>query len=181
MKSAFLLVLGLALLGCDSAPVAHLPPLARAIPLGLKMTGAAEGSDASGRTASCLLELIFELSDEADRTPESVIYTGKMGGAIQRTVLDSEGSGISLWPHLHAEAITRLFAPDSVAFFTPVMAGVDSRFYDEISYLAGVIDEQGYGSGTWTCAPFDITEGGWVDTTLVAPGTWQSEPLPGAL
>jgi hypothetical protein len=32
--------------------------------------------------------------------------------------------------------------------------------------------------GLWECGPFDITEGGYVDTSGIAVGTWHVEPLP---
>jgi len=52
----------------------------------------------------------------------------------------------------------------------------ESRFWREIALLRGFRVDEG-ATGTWTCAPFDIWENGYVDTLLVVQGTWRTERI----
>ena len=93
-------------------------------------------------------------------------------------MLDANGNGIGLWPHVHGPARARSITPDRVELEIPANAGSESRFWRELASLSGTIHADGTGSGTWTCAPFDIEDGGYVDTRYSATGTWTLEPLP---
>jgi hypothetical protein len=78
------------------------------------------------------------------------------------------------WP----ETVIRLLYPDSLELLLADTMQVEGRFWREIAFLGGRLTEDGEGEGAWTCAPFDISQGGYVDTSLVAEGTWRLEPMP---
>lgn len=147
----------------------------RVLPDVFRLVGEASGSHPAGRTAECRMNLVIELHGETGRDARQVEYAGTHGGHLQRTVLDQNGDGISLMPDVYGEIEARLLFPDSVEFILPGNVNTGSRFWDGIGLLAGRWDGID-GSGEWTCAPFDISEGGWVDTSLVVFGGWRIEP-----
>lgn len=140
------------------------------------LVGEAHGSDPAGRTADCEMHLTIELHEETRRDAALVESAGVYGGHLARTVLEPDGSGISLMPSVFGDAVVTLILPDSLELLFPGNAGSGSRFWEALALLAGTWHD-GAGAGAWTCAPFDIYEGGWVDTVLVAQGTWRIEPF----
>jgi hypothetical protein len=168
---------GASLTSCgDSEP---LSPDSPSLPPRFRVVGNAAGG-VGGRTAECQLNLVVELAHERRRDDQVVEYSGTHGGDVSRTVLESDGSGLSLWADVYnPETVARLTLPDSLELVLFDTVGVQSRFWREIAFLAGARRGGDPGSGTWSCAPFDINEGGYVDTSLTVQGRWQIEPVPG--
>lgn len=142
------------------------------------MTGSAMSTETDGSTVNCVLNLFFELDPEPQRLPGTLVYEGTHGGDIQRTVLDAQGNGISLWPDVYGDVIVRSISPDQIQIAIPVNAGTESRFWRELSDFRGHFVSATTASGTWNCAPFDIDEGGYVDKKYTAQGTWTIQPTP---
>jgi hypothetical protein len=74
--------------------------------------------------------------------------------------------------------LARRFAPDSFELELPENRESESRFWRGISYFPGTLAPTARWDGLWECGPFDINEGGYVDTSGIAVGTWHVEPLP---
>lgn len=105
------------------------------------------------------------------------IYSGKMGGHFNRTVTSTNtGNGLSLTPDTYAEIEFRL-SKDSVIIYAPINRTEESRFYDEFTFFKGEIIGNHTYQGLWSCFPFDIYEGGWVDTIGVISGYWELSPF----
>ncbi len=149
------------------------------LPQTLLMKGHAYHVDSEGRSCECTFEFIIELKSETKRTDTFVEYEGTLGGGISRFVLEPDGSGIGLMPDIYGELIARFIFPDWLELETPMDEDDESRFYRALSFFSCRIDEHGNGSGEWTCAPFDISQGGYTDTLLVAHGEWTIRPLSG--
>jgi hypothetical protein len=116
----------------------------------------------------------MEMGDESRPAAGAIEFPGVMGGGVSRTVLEADSSGFGFfadvyWPH----AVARLSTRDLVDFVLGDSAQAEGRFWKEIVNLHGVRDGA-QASGTWSCAPFDIWEGGYVDTILVVQGTWHT-------
>ena len=152
------------------------PSSGTALPGLLRLVGDAAGSDSTGRRADCTMDLTIELREESRRNTQLVEYVGIHGGHLARTVLEPDSSGIALIPSVYGEAVATLHLPDSLELRFPANGSTGSRFWDSLALLVGTWHD-GAGSGTWICAPFDITEGGWVDTALTATGSWTIEPF----
>lgn len=174
MKRGALVALAVGLVGCgeSSGPLFGNPLGQR-----FRIVGEAAGGDTAGRTATCDLHVVMELGDGARPAAGAVEYSGTMGGEVSRTVLDADSSGFGFfadvfWP----DAVARFGTGDLVHFVLGDTAAIEGgRFWHEIAQLRGVRDGD-RASGTWTCAPFDIWENGYVDTLLVVQGTWRTEP-----
>jgi hypothetical protein len=146
------------------------------------LVATAAGPRPDGGSISCALDQRIELSGETGRTDRWIDYGGVMGGDAQRTTLDSTGAGFGFWADVHwPSAVVRLVLPDSIELLLGDTAATDSRFWRGIAWLAGSRGPGPVGSGTWTCAPFDIDQGGYVDTFGVATGTWTLEAAPASV
>jgi len=171
-----LLVLLPLVAGCDGGnPVAN-PPSMTDLPRHFLLTGTASGTDAGGLTASCALDLIFELRSEVSRTAQRVDYQGVHGGGVRRAVLARDGSGFSFSADVFGEVDAHLLVTGDVELVIPVNQTAQGRFWQNLVRFAGTVDSSGRGQGEWTCAPVDIDSGGYLDRTLVVKGTWQMEP-----
>lgn len=149
-----------------------------ASPLGqrFQIVGEAAGGDAAGRTAACDLHLIVELRGDARSAAGALEFPGIMGGEVSRTVLEADSSGFGFFADVYwPDAVARFGTRDLVDLVLGDTALAEGRFWKEIALLRGVRDG-GQASGSWTCAPFDIWENGYVDTLLVVQGTWRTEP-----
>ena len=165
--------------GCDNnGPVQPQDPTITNLPSRFRLNGTASGSNANGRTASCALDLIFELRTEVSRSPELVEYTGVHGGEVARTVLAKNGSGFSFVADVFGDVEARLHAFGRVELLIPVNVDAEGRFWQNLARFNGPVTEDGRGSGRWTCAPFDLNSGGYRDTSLVVQGTWTFKPEP---
>ena len=160
--------------GCDGeSPVA---PELGALPASFRIEGQASGTDGSGLTATCSLDLVFELTAEVSRTRERVDYEGTHGGGVERSVLAGDGSGFAFAADVFGEVEAHLFATGQVEIVIPVNRTAEGRFWRNLARFAGPIDSSGHGQGLWTCAPFDIDSGGYVDERVVVQGIWRMEP-----
>ncbi|MGH7665626.1 MAG: hypothetical protein ACRENI_15260 [Gemmatimonadaceae bacterium] len=149
--------------------VGSLPPL-------FHVVGEAFGSYEEGQTAHCQLHLVVERSDEIRRASRLVEYSATAGGHIARSVLNADGSGFGFFADVYyPDAVIRLIAPDSIEFALAVPVEGDGRLWKELAFFTGSFDGESTGSGAWTCAPFDIWEGGYVDTSHVAGGEWRMQ------
>jgi hypothetical protein len=169
------LVLLLLVSACDgNNPVAS--ALVTDLPRNFRLTGNASGTDTAGLTATCSLDLVFELTSEVARTPERVDYEGVHGGGVERAILARDGSGFAFAADVFGEVEAHLFVTGRVELVIPVNQTAEGRFWQNLARFAGTVDSSGRGRGLWTCAPFDIDTGGYVDQSLVVEGNWQMEP-----
>lgn len=146
------------------------------LPGRLVLTGAAFGLDGAGRSADCLLNLRVELNPGSRVVDGYVEYMGIHGGEVGRTVLDAAGNGFAFHADVFGEAVVRLREPDRIELRFPANEGVESRFWSGLAVFSGTLDGEGTGEGRWACAPFDIQQGGYIDTTLTVDGTWRLVP-----
>jgi hypothetical protein len=152
-------------------------PAPDGIPLRLHLTATASGTRSDGAAIDCGLDLHITLQGEVRRTAAVVEYAGAMGGEARRSVLPDTGIGFGFWADVYWPAVgARLLFPDSLEFILGDTSVNDSRFWDENAFLAGSRHPGDPGSGIWVCAPFDIYQGGYVDTTGIAQGRWMVEP-----
>lgn len=160
----------------SSAPVVVENPLGNRF----RVLGEADQTDALGRRAICHLDLIMELTGEsrpAAAAAAAAEFPGIMGGGVDRTVLEADGSGFGFFADVYwPDAVARVGTRDRVDLILSDTLLVEGRFWREIALLRGARDGDG-ASGTWTCAPFDIWENGYVDTVLVVQGTWWTERI----
>jgi hypothetical protein len=146
------------------------------VPSTFRMTGQAMGTDESGRTGTCTMDLLFELDGEAERTRSHVTYAGTHGGYLMRTVLEPDESGLGFGIDVFGEVEIELIFPNTFIVAIPINDTPESRFYQRLSRLEGVLDGDGIGTGPWECAPLDIDQGGYVDTTVTVEGEWEVAP-----
>jgi hypothetical protein len=161
--------------GCDGETHASSTEVG-ALPMNFRLTGQASGSDPAGLTATCSLDLVFELTSEVSRTPGRVDYEGVHGGGVERVLVAGDGSGFSFAADVFGRIEARLFASGLVEIVIPVNRNAEGRFWRNLERFSGTIDAFGNGQGRWTCAPFDIDSGGYVDETVTVRGNWRMEP-----
>jgi hypothetical protein len=167
-----------ALGACDDATA---PGGAASLPSSVHLRATATQRFPDGDSVDCSFDLIVTLTSSQVPAPNTRVYAGTMGGSASRTVLAADGSGLSFfadmaWP----QAAARVFGPDSVEFVLSAPAP-DSRFWDAFKLVAGTKDPRGHWSGLWTCYPLDINSGGYLDTSLVAAGSWEMVTDPGSI
>jgi hypothetical protein len=163
--------------GCDGeSPVASTE--VGALPMNFRLLGQASGSDPAGLTVTCSLDLVFELSSEVSRTGGRVDYEGVHGGGVERVLVAGDGSGFSFAADVFGQVEARLFASGMMEIEIPVNETAEGRFWRNLAHFRGTVDASGNGPGGWTCAPFDIDSGGYVDETVIVQGTWRTEPQP---
>jgi len=143
------------------------------LPGSVQIMGAADSTYADGSTVSCSFTLNLTLAPDGGVRDGARRYVGTMGGESHRQALDPEGNGVGFfadmaWPDARAKVI----GPDSVEL-RPSGRDTISRFWDGFHLFAATRTADGHLGGTWECAPFDIWEDGYVDTMLIARGTWE--------
>jgi hypothetical protein len=135
-------------------------------------------------TVNCSLGFVVEISGEVSRTSEVVEYIATMGGEAVRDIQREDGSGVVLsgfayYPNLQVLHIL----PDRVQLvsldFPPDGPSTGSRFWDELRFFDGVLDDDGTITGEWLCAPLDVEQGGINDDSIFADGTWTTTEIPG--
>lgn len=168
------------LAGCDGSsdgPSSEPPRL----PLFFELNAVASAAE-DGLTVDCSLGFIVEISGEVSRTDKVVEYVATMGGEAVRDLRRDDGSGVVLsanafYPNLQVLHLL----PDRVQLisldFPPDSPSTGSRFWDELRFFDGFIDENSVISGEWLCAPLDTEQGGINDDSLFADGTWKTVEL----
>jgi hypothetical protein len=147
------------------------------LPTRIHLTATASGTRSDGAVIDCGLDLQITLQEEIRRTATVVEYAGTMGGEARRSVLPDTGIGFSFWADVYwPTAGARLLLPDSLELVLGDTSANDGRFWHEDALLRGSRHPGDPGSGNWMCAPFDISQGGYVDTAGIAPGHWDIEP-----
>lgn len=161
----------------DDEPETPIPEM----PTYFSLEAAAEAEDGD-LNVDCSLEFIVEITGEVSRTDEVVEYVATMGGEAVRNLLRDDGSGVVLsafayYPNLQVLHIL----PDRVQLvsldFPPDGPSTGSRFWDELRFFDGTIDQDGVITGEWLCAPLDVDQGGINDDTVFADGTWATTAL----
>jgi len=164
-RVGILLIASLALGACEGRAPTHPRSPPRLLAQNYRMTGFASSIEADSTCISCALDFFVQLSPTPRRSPGVLEYDGVHGGHVIRTVLDSVGNGISLIPDVYGEVVARSLPADQIQILIPIPINLttESRFYRELASFEGTLGSDGTATGTWKCAPFDISEG-YVDT-----------------
>jgi len=158
------------------SPVAPESHPFQSLPSGLSLTASASGTDGA-LTATCRLLWTLDLKREISRTPDLVVYGGNFGGESFRSVVGSDQSGVAFDLDVFGEIeVSLTTATGAIAIRIPVNERSEQRFSREQAHFNGPLNADGTRTGTWNCAPLDISEG-HPDTTLTVPGTWQVRAL----
>jgi hypothetical protein len=152
-------------------------PVLTTLPETLFMSGEASATDPGGLAATCTFALRIDLLRETSRTRNLVTYTGTKGGEVRRQVWDATGAGFEFVAHTFADIEVQLMPSGRLDLRVPVNETTDSRFYQALAHFEGPITKDGVATGSWTCAPLDLEQGGYKDTSVTATGTWTIEPL----
>ena len=148
-----------------------------ALPSYFRITGEASGEDEAGNTAECRFDLLYE-TYETSRLPGIVEYLGIGGGEVSRKVLDATGAGFAFFADFFVPDVeARVVRGNQLELDGPGRDVDDSRLYLNLARFIGTLDEAGAAQGEWTCGPFDVDVGGYVDTRQTVRGTWHIEPL----
>jgi hypothetical protein len=151
------------------------------LPMFFALNGVAE-ANTDELAVDCALEFVVEISGEVSRTDLVVEYIAIMGGDAMRNLQRPDGSGVNLrgfafYPRLQVLHIL----PNRVQLvsldFPPDGPSTGSRFWDELRFFDGVLDEEGRITGNWLCAPLDVDQGGINDDSVFADGTWETVEL----
>lgn len=146
------------------------------IPTYFRLLGSAEGSE-NGTNVTCSLDFIFEL-DPPSEDGGVVSTEGVHGGDAGRVILDDEGAGFAFSASSYGMVVATLDSTTgALELVIPVNETAENHFWKELALLPGTMGEDGNSTGTWTCAPLDIEQEGYTDTTVTVEGTWHAEPL----
>ncbi len=149
----------------------------RKLPRLMKFSGSAEGVIES-ITIRCSCDLQLELTRFKMKDEKTQLYSGILGGEITRMRIDELGAGFSLSPFLYGNASVILKSNDSVYVSWPVNLNSDSNtFYNEIALFKGVLNPDKTITGSWKCAPFNISEGSYIDLNGIVAGEWKLEGI----
>ncbi len=163
--------------GCNNDSVVA-PQIVQNLPTQFRLTGEAESTQPDGFVINCSLDLIFELRNETGRSQQSVNYAGVHGGEVFRRILDETGAGFAFHADVFGEVQAQLLTQTGILnLLIPINRTADGRFWRAMSSFDGFVNEAGIGSGTWSCEPLDLNQGGYVDTTYIIQGTWRTEPI----
>ena len=145
---------------------------------------AAASAEEGDLTVDCSLGFVVEISGEVSRTDEVVEYIATMGGEAVRNLQRDDGSGVVFSAFAHYPNLQVLhLLPDRVQLvsldFPPDGPSTGSRFWDELRFFDGTIDENSVITGEWLCAPLDTEQGGINDDSVFAEGAWETVELDG--
>ncbi len=135
------------------------------LPNSFSLKGSASGM-VDGLQIKCICDLVVEI-DEVTQSDAVKIYRGTHGGHFGRTILQSDGSGISLVPDVFGELIIYQYDDKNLIFSIPVNKGTGVPFYELLSTMEGCIDNDVV-NGTWLCGPFNTRE----DSIGIIDATW---------
>ncbi len=165
--------------GCDESNGRR--PEEPPLPMFFRLDGVASATT-DDLAVDCSLEFIVEISGEVSRTNEVVEYIATMGGDAVRNLERPDGSGVNLsgfafYPRLQVLHIL----PDRVQLvsldFPPDGPTTGSRFWDELRFFDGFLNDDGSIEGEWLCAPLDVEQGGINDDTVFAEGNWETTEI----
>jgi hypothetical protein len=152
-------------------------PEGPALPTYFRMLATAEGTE-GGVNVGCSIDFIFELDEgQLVITDESAEAPGTHGGDAARSLLDDEGAGFVFNASAAGEVIATLVFPDQLALSLPGNETATNAFWQELALFEGTLAADGTANGTWTCAPLEIEQDGYVDDTIYVEGTWEIELL----
>jgi hypothetical protein len=180
MKAKFVaLIPFLFILACDDDGDPVKSPILQSLPSQFRMVADATKTEPDGITLTCSLDFLFELKNETLRTEQRVVYKGTQGGPAVRSLLDEGGAGFvfSADTFGEVEVDVNLLTGQTVISI-PINNTSPNRFWKEQARFDAVFDSNGNGTGNWTCAPLDIDQGGYVDTSITASGTFHITPFP---
>jgi hypothetical protein len=143
---------------------------------------AAAAAEEAGLAVDCSLEFLVEVSGEVSRTSGVVEYIATMGGEAVRSLQREDGSGVVLSAFAYYPRLQVLHVlPNRIQLvsldFPPAGPSTGSRFWDELRFFDGFIDRDGVITGQWLCAPLDTEQGGIVDDSVYADGTWETAEI----
>ncbi len=141
-----------------------------------RMSGEALARTGDGRTAECVLDLVFELRERSDRTRDYVEYSGAHGGDVARAITASDGSGFAFSACVFGEVLMRRYRDGRVEILIPINETTDVPCYRLMAQWQGEAGRGRRVRGAWQCGPLLVDEGGYVDLDVVADGTWRLEP-----
>lgn len=142
------------------------------LPTHFALSGEASASE-GGTDVDCALDLLFDV-EAAERDGRSNVTTGVHGGEVARRILDPEGAGFLFHADVFGEVEVSVDAREALLIRIPINDTAEGRFWTSMARFEGTWDGVD-GEGTWTCAPLDIDQEGYVDETVVAEGTWTME------
>ena len=155
-----------------------LRPIVASLPSQFRLIATASRTEPDGLTLTCNLDFLFELKNETLRTEQRVVYTGTQGGPATRSLLSEDGAGFVFSADTFGEVEVDLNTiTGEAAIKIPINDTSPNRFWKEMAQFDAVFDANGNGTGNWTCAPLDIDQGGYVDTELIAEGTFEASPF----
>jgi hypothetical protein len=179
LQILLLLTIAMFLFSCDNDNSVQSGPVVQSLPSQFRLSGEAQHTAADGSNVSCQLDLVFEMRNEVSRSQQTVQYSGVHGGEVFRTVLAEDGSGFGFHADVFGEVQAYLYVQSGIINLAiPINTTADGRFWREMASFSGIALPDGTASGTWTCAPLDLDQGGYVDTSLIAEGHWRFEPIP---
>jgi hypothetical protein len=147
------------------------------LPANFRLQAEASGTNSEGTTVDCRLDFIFELRNETFRDDNRVVYKGVHGGEAFRRILNEQGAGFAFSADAFGEVEAHLDRRTGRAtLISPVNETASNQFWRELARFDVTMNQNGTGQGTWTCAPLEIDQGGYVDTAISVDGTFQIEP-----
>lgn len=160
------------LTGCNEDEGNRRPP---ELPLYFLLNAVASTHD-DDLSVECSLDFIVEVTGEVSRTNEVLAI---MGGGANRSLMREDGSGVEFWAEAFYPIVQMLhLLPNRVQLvnldFPPDGPPSSSRFWDELRFFDGFIDQEGVISGEWLCAPLNTEYGGIDDDSVFADGTWET-------
>ncbi len=143
---------------------------------------AVASADTDELAVDCSLGFIVEISGEVSRTNEVVEYIATMGGDAVRNLQRPDTSGVGFWADAFYPRLQVLhILPNRVQLvsldFPPDGPSSGSRFWDELRFFDGFLNEDGSIEGEWLCAPLDVEYGGINDNAVFAEGTWETTEI----
>jgi hypothetical protein len=178
LRIFLLLTFSFFVLSCNNDNSIQSDPVVQNLPSQFRLSGEAQHTAADGSNVTCQLDLIFEMRNELSRSQQAVQYSGVHGGEVFRTVLAEDGSGFGFHADVFGEVQAYLYVQSGIVNLAiPINTTADGRFWREMASFSGIALSDGTASGTWTCAPLDLNQGGYVDTSLIAEGHWRFEPI----
>ncbi|MCI0415306.1 hypothetical protein L0222_21245 [bacterium] len=148
------------------------------LPANFKLEAQASGTDSEGTTVDCRLDFTFELRSETFRDANRVVYKGVHGGEAFRRILDEQGNGFAFFADAFGEMEAHLnIRTGATALIAPVNETASNQFWRELARFDVTMNRNGTGRGTWTCAPLEIDQGGYVDNSISVDGVFRIEPI----